>query len=479
MLNSNQKLKRGKLLLRNTVLGLIAIVATPLVYNWVVKFVTSDPFVGLHLQNSGTLAASIGIRMDDVELRDFNENRLVSSAFAKRVDVQQDRQSATLFNVSRGVYNSEKGPIRYEAAQAVWNFQSGQVNVTKHVAVRNKDLDLHADGLRFEQLSSLLAISGDISGRLYNGDVVAKALVYNMKTGGIDTGPVEWTGELRLSPQDDKSVTPKKWKIKSDGVKSAGSNSDTVIYQNCTASDDDLIVAAPLVQVNRKTDVLTASGGIHYYSGKADIVADRCTIFRKEKRAIVGGHVFMFVKPKSQEDQPPKEEPLPDFKPVAPSQVIATHNTGPLDKDALKAKEDEIRSSKNFREFPLVVVSEKIEYWYAKGNRHATITGAPQMRQALKADEWRHIWAYSAQYDGESEQLKLLSSGKNRDALMKNSLGDEVKAADILVSTKEDDDTFEAHQMLGDIYSSDDDLPKDDKKAVPPPTKSGGGNGKS
>ena len=243
-----------------------------------------------------------------------------------------------------------------------------------------------------------------------------------------------------------------------------------------------MIVVAPTVQVNQKTDVLTASGGIDYYSGKADIKADSCVVYRKEKRVVLSGHVFMYVKPKAQEDDPPKIEKLPDFKAVTYDQVVATNGNKPLSKDEQKTKEDEIRSSKNFREFPLVVVSSQIEYWYGKGSRHAVITGTPQGRQALKDDEWRHVWAQKALYDGELETLKLLSTDKKPEALMKNSLGDHMRAEWILVSTKEDDDSIEGNNADGSLYISDDEIPKNDKKQTspppPPPTtggKSGGG----
>jgi hypothetical protein len=186
----------------------------------------------------------------------------------------------------------------------------------------------------------------------------------------------------------------------------------------------------------------------------------------------------MYVKPKAQQDNPPKVETMPEYKPVTPSQVVATHTTKPLDKDEQKAKEDEIRSSKNLREYPLVLVSQQIEYWYAKGSRHAVVTGSPQARQTLLNNEWRHVWSNQALYDGEKETLKLLSSPGKHDALMKNSLGDDMSALNILVSTNEDDDYFEGTQMEGNLYSNDDEISKDDKKA-PPPVKGSGKGGKA
>ena len=469
-------------MLRNGALSLLAIIAAPYLYRAIGLFVTTDPFIGLYKQSIKPIDESIGIRMDAVELRDFKGGTLTSSATADRVDVRRDRRAATLYEVQNGLFTGDQGPIHYSAKNAVWNFQTKSVTVTGGVKVRNKDINISALGLVFEDQSNLLKIKGDAKGRLYDGDVVASALIYDMKTGTVDAGPIEWKGMAALRFQGDAQEKPKKWDIKSNHVKSLGNKTDTTIWDNATATDGELIVVAPTVQVNQKTDVLTASGGIDYYSGKADIKADSCVVYRKEKRVVLSGHVFMYVKPKAQEDDPPKIEKLPDFKAVTYDQVVATNGNKPLSKDEQKTKEDEIRSSKNFREFPLVVVSSQIEYWYGKGSRHAVITGTPQGRQALKDDEWRHVWAQKALYDGELETLKLLSTDKKPEALMKNSLGDHMRAEWILVSTKEDDDSIEGNNADGSLYISDDEIPKNDKKQTspppPPPTtggKSGGG----
>jgi lipopolysaccharide export system protein LptA len=476
MLADNLKARKRRKLVLNIAGGLAVGLAGPTAYHAAIAFVTSDPFLGLQAQANKSMAETIEMRMDAVELRDYNGANLVSSAYARRVDVQKNAQVAVLYDVKNGIYNTKEGPIHYSATTANWNFQTKQVVVSNHVTVKNKDLDVSANGLIFDDMSGSLKIIGDVSGTAYKGAIQASMLTYNTKTGAGSAGPVEWKGAVELGAQGEKDDAPKKWDFKCSQLKALGSKSNTYLYENCTASDDELIIKAPLVQNNTKTDVLTASGGVEYYSGKADIKADRCTVYRKEKRAVLTGHVFMYVKPKAQENDPPKIETMPEFKPLTPSQVIATHDTKPLSKDEQKEKEDEIRSSKNLRDFPLVVVSEKTEYWYGKGARHAIITGQPQGRQTLKDNEWRHVWAYSALYDGEKETLTLLSSAKSHDAMMKNSLGEEMTALDILTSTKEDDDEVEGHEVQGHIYSSDEKSTKEDKK-TPPSTWKGIGAG--
>jgi len=473
---ARRKSKKGqaKRILVRVGLGAAGIVAAPFLYSWIGAFITSDPFVGLYKHKSEMLDDSIGIRMDGVELRDYNGGKLTSSAMANRVDVQRDRHSAKLYGVREGLFVGDNGPIHYAASKAFWNFQLRQVNATGKVSVSNKDFDLTAKDFSLDDRSNLLKVRGDVTGRMYKGIVTASTLVYDTKSGAASAGPVKWSGKLDLAEQDENMVKPHKWNLLSGNYKTLGHNSDIEIYTDASISDEDLILSAPMIEHNRKTDVMTASGGIEYYSGKADIKADKCVIYRKDKRVVLTGHVIMYVKPKAQENDPPKIEKLPEYKPIAPEKVVVTHEDKPVDKDKQKQVEDELRSSKNLREFPLVVVSTQTEYWYAKGDRHAIISGAPQGRQALQGNEWRHVWANHAFYDGEKETLKLISSTEKKDALMKNSLGDELMAVDILVSTKEDDDFVEATKSEGWIYSTQDEVPRDEKKTAPPTTKGSG-----
>ncbi len=467
--------------LRNVALGAVFIAAIPAAYNYIKVFISGDPFKAMFAKASSDVDESIGIRMDGVDLRDYKGAKLVSSAHARRIDIRKDRQGVNLYDVTSGVYNGTKGRFTYNAKVAIWNLLSKQVTVNKNVDVQNKDFDLHARGLVYDDRLGVMKISGWVTGKLYKGDLEANLVRYNMDSGAAEAGPVTWKGEVDLGKQEDTDVKPRRWEVKGAHMKSLGSDSDTYIYDKATAQDGELIVVAPIVEQNRKTDVLTAKGGIEYYSAKADILADKCVIYRKEKRTVLIGHVIMFMKPKSQENDPPKIEKLPDFKPVTPEQVVAKHASKPVDKDAQKSMEDEIRSSKNLRDFPMVVVSDKVEYWYAKGNRHATITGNPQGRQTLKADEWRHLWSHEAYYDGQKETLKLVSTASKKDTLMKNSLGDAFFAVDMLVSTKENDDQMDMSEPEGAFIASDDEIPRDDKKKTddkgsgPPPVKGKGG----
>jgi hypothetical protein len=202
---------------------------------------------------------------------------------------------------------------------------------------------------------------------------------------------------------------------------------------------------------------------VQYFSAKADIVSDDCVIYRKEKRAVLTGHVLMYVKPKKDEDEKPKVEPLPPFQPQTPEEAIGKPPEKVTDEE--KQKANEIRDNKSVRDFPAIVVSEKTEYWYAKGARRAVITGSPQARQELSNSRWRLIWTNVGYYDGERETLKMVSSKSKHDTRMKNSLGDDVTAEWMLVSTKEDDDSMKGHDFAGSLVNlENEDVPTDKPK---------------
>lgn len=464
--------KRWRSAVRNTILGAAAIFGLPYAYDNIARFIATDPFVGLYKRGIQPIDESIGIRMDGVQIRDYKGPKLMSSAFAGRIDVRRDRQALTLYGVKNGVYAGSRDPVSYSAQNAVWNIQTQQVTVTGGVEVKNKDMDVRANDAIFDDRQTRLRIQGKVTGKLFAGDIMAAAISYNTKSGAVEAGPVEWQGTPKVSEAKDVAAVPTKWDIQASHVTSLGSKTDTFIYTDAMASDKDLILKTPLLQQNRKTDVLTASGGIKYYSGQTDITADSCVVYRKEKRVVLTGHVLMYVKPKSHEDDPPKVESLPEFKPTTPDKVVAITITKPLTQDEQKTREDELRSTKNLRDFPVIVVSDRTEYFYEKGKRHAVITGEPQGRQSLEGGEWRYVWSHAAFYDGEKDTLKLESRDKMLEAIMKNSLGDKMTYDWFIVSTKEDDDSLEGGNGTGSIYSSEE-VPTTKSKsggtAVPPP----------
>jgi hypothetical protein len=194
-------------------------------------------------------------------------------------------------------------------------------------------------------------------------------------------------------------------------------------------------------------------------------------IYRREKRAVLTGHVHMLVKPKDQEKLDLSE--LRPFTPMVPDSIAAKRPAAPPSQESQQQKDlqEELRSSKTLRKYPLHLSADRIEYWYRKGNRHAVITGSPQAMQELPdADHWRRAWAYKALYNGETEKLDLQSAPGKRDARMKNSLGDDLTAKWFQVSTKENDEEYEGDEVYGDVAPTGDedlDTVKGKKPATP------------
>jgi hypothetical protein len=180
----------------------------------------------------------------------------------------------------------------------------------------------------------------------------------------------------------------------------------------------------------------------------------------------------MLVKPKDKQEEPAKETELTPLPPAVPDSISATRPPAP-DDDVTKKKEDEIRSMKNLRSYPLVVLAPKIEYWYKKGERRTIISGSPQARQDMPENGWRYVWSDHANYDGEKESLSLFSAPGKQDVILKNSVGDELYGESGVLSTKEDDDSYSFKKGRAKMPTrGDDDIPGSDKKG-----NTGGGGG--
>jgi lipopolysaccharide assembly outer membrane protein LptD (OstA) len=428
-----------------------------------------DPFARMR-DSSGTPSTSM--ELQKVDIRQYQGGKLVAKANAERMTISPDRQQFELYDVTNGVYGGSNGDINFVAREALWNQPLRTLYVRNGVQIRNKDMNLSTSEASFDQMRGRLSADKQIKGRLYDGQVSAVQFKYNTENGHFTVGKTTWNGLLAMKIQNGQdSNAPTRWQMKGDSISST--QKDIIEYENGTATDGEIILQAPKVEHNRKTDVVTGTGGVEYFSPESNLVADKVVVYRKEKRAVLTGHVRMLVKPESEQDQPAKVEAIPEFKLVNPEKVDIKPTSKaqtPEEKQAV----DDLRSSDSAKKFPTKVYADSIEYWYGKGNRHAIITGNPQARQDFTSGLWRHVWADHATYDGEAEKLTLIS-GSGGKARMKNSIGDDMLADSFTTSTKKDDETFHGKNMTGS-FSNDDDLSEKDKTTAPPqPTTTGGG----
>jgi lipopolysaccharide export system protein LptA len=238
----------------------------------------------------------------------------------------------------------------------------------------------------------------------------------------------------------------------------------------------------PKIDDDSKTDVITATGGrVAYFSGKADLMADKVIVYRKEKRAEFYGNVVMLVKAKKDQDKPPAEEPVPDVNLNTETETPKPGEFVTLTPEE-KKRYDELRDQKNARDYPFHVAAEKIVYWYAKGSRHATIDGNPRARQDFPDNAWREGWAKTGTYDGEKEFLHLAGDAGKRDAHYRASNKDQFNAEWLEFSTKdnqteEDNDlkTGPTDGVIVDSSKEDTRPPKPGQPTTPPPVKTNGG----
>lgn len=437
--------------------GVVTVFAGVFYARWLM---TVDPFQRYRKPSQGQLGDNIAMRLGDVMVYSYDGDRLVAKAFVKNVNIQSDRQNLELSGVENGVMFGKQGRVNFSAKKAFYKAFQGVLQVQEGARVYNKDMDLTLDGFVYSEKLAKLRSIGGITGKLMGGQVQALDLEYFADTGEYRTGPLTWEGLLSsavdiqstTSTQGDSGAQRSKWTVKSDG--SYSQKGDIVTYEKVWATDGEVIVKAPKVELNRKTDVLTATGRVFYFSAQANLICDKVVVYRKEKRALLTGKVTMLIKPKDKEKL--EEVELKPFEPQVPDQIKSTRPAPPKQDQETNPSQD----TGTLRKYPISVYADQIEYWYGKGNRKANILGRPQARQDLPDGEWRHVWCVKAYYDGEAEWLKLESSEGKKEVHVKSAVGDDALADWFKVSTKEDEeDNWEGWGVVGDFYPKSDELP--------------------
>lgn len=436
----------------------------------VIPLLGKDAFAN-YREREGVLGGETGVRMEDVDYRSYRKGELVAQADLDRVDVRRDRQYFDIIGVNNGLVMSKEGKISFDAPSATYDQIAQTLRFGAGVKVKGDDFDLFAPKLSLNQHAENLQAPGPVTGTLKGGSVTAMNLKYAMDRREFGAGPIRWQGVPPKEIQDTPITQEKKpWNIEGN-VKT---NQKTLIWTNGRATDGEIIVKSPRIEQDRKTDVLTCTGPVYYFSKKVNLVADKAVIYRKEKRAVLTGNVRMLVKPKSAVDL--TEQEIPPFRPDVPAAIAQNRPAAPQSAEEQQQKDldDALRSSKSVRDYPSMVRATEIDYVYAEGRRKGIITGAPEAYQEFDdGKRWRRILAFRGIYDGEAETLRLESTPQKVDVRMNNSIGDDLMGDWFIVSTKEDDEEWEGEKVKGWVMGDEDEIPKD--KKTPPPTGSGGG----
>lgn len=429
-----------------------------------------DPFAGLK-ETSKSVDPNLGLRIEGVSLYSFEGEKLITSAKLDRMDIGQDRQNYDLYGVRQGTFYSNEGKLEFDAPRALWSVAEHKLQAPQGGHVKGKNADLQVPQFVFDSKSGVMNTPGEVKGKLGDGTVLARAVRYNVNDGSFKTGPIQWSGNLALSLQDTPQGA-RKWDLKSEG--GSYTKGDLMVYEKGWGTDGDIIIFADLIEHNRKTDIVTATGNVRYFSAKANMVCERAVIERKSKKATLTGNVQMLIKAEANQNKVSSEDGIPPYRPVVPDEIARDRPPAPGEQqtEAQKKLDDEIRSGKNMRNYPTICYAEKIEYWYRKGERHAIITGKPQARQELTGGGWRQVWTKTAYYDGEKEKLKLVSASDDSfETRMINSIGDDLVAVWLEVSTREGDEDYRGHKVKGTVMDYNDEIPRDNKATT------GGGTG--
>ncbi|MBS1726113.1 MAG: hypothetical protein JST51_05280 [Armatimonadetes bacterium] len=465
-----------KRLIQLMVVGGVALVGYG-VYRYAVRVIRQDPLASYKKTHDGELPDTVAIQSNDSVFNHFEDGKPQASCNVKEMQIAQNRQVYNFQGITNGKLEWKGATYQFAANTGSWNGFVKKLQLQGNLKLKGDKFDLSSKEMTYDEVRRSFIVPQEVVGTAYDGKLQVATFAYDMDHETMHATKGTWIGKptdksIELPAQDKQST----WSITFEDMTR---DHDVSKGTNGWATDGDVIVKAPKMELNHKTDVLTATGRVQYFGREANLIADKIVVYRKEKRAVLTGNVTMLVKPKAKADGPPEEAELTPLPPAVPESISATRPPAPDDTDTQKKTEEQIRSMKNLREYPLVVTAPSIEYWYKKGERHAKITGNPQGRQELP-DGWRYVWSDHANYDGEKEILSLFSAPDKMDVILKNSLGDEMYGTSGELSTKDGDDWYHFSKGKGKLTTSgDDDIPtgKGGDKKGGGGTTGGGGKG--
>lgn len=423
---------------------------------WLRQIALVDAFA--KFQHNATSGDEVGIRLDDVRFWHYANGRLATMGRVDQIEVRRDRQSMQFSGIHEGRSFSTQRPMSFEANHAVWTANGSQIEADRGARVWGEGFDLAVERFHLDPELSLLRVPGYVSGKLGEGKVKAAALFYHLSDGLYSIGEASWEGKLPSTYQDEGGK--RTWRV--TAKKQEHPSEDLVIWDHATATDGDIIIASDRLEQHRKQSLLIATGKVSYYSTKTNIQCEKAEIYTKEKRAVFTGSVHMVFKPEKQQKKAPSVEEIPPYRPYVPDSIAQNRPAAPAAQRSSRDKEldDALQDPGTLRDYPMLAIADRIEYWYAKGSRHGKIDGAPQGLQELPGGRWRRLWADHAIYDGEAERLLLLSRKDKFDVHVLDSIGDDLTSTLYEVSTKDGDDWSRSGEITGDVQVEDSEIPK-------------------
>lgn len=455
--------------------GALGIVLGAVGYFSLRSFARFDPFAKYKADYSNPLGSGIGAQMRDVKVTVYSKNEKSLSFDAAQVDMRRDQQYFRIAVIRNGqVYDNGSVAAKFQAGVANYDGTQKTIEVSGAPRVKNDDMDLVSDRIKIDREKKSISVEDGVKGRYKNGQLSAQkfSLQYEKKN-SVVIGFM-WTGPLELMGQEGSKPAQRTVQIRGDKWEHF-SNPERDIYYDAEAIDQDSILRAKKITYDRKADVITAEGECEYFGPDAILSAPVVTVYRKEKRALCTGAVKIYVKPEKNKGKAASVPPTGDAGIVPPAQPNLPPGLTQPKPD--RPQGDQVRSTDNAREYPIVVTCTKVEYFYTKGSKKALISGSPKARQDLGGGAWREVTAPLAIYEEEKELLTLLSEDKGQDVRVTNSTGDDMMGEMIVISTEEGNRKVTGTRMVGimKVDEEEETKPSTPPPATKPPTGGGGG----
>lgn len=452
-----------------TALGYVLFgLATPAFLAGVRYLLSIDPFARYSAAYANPLGAGIGSIITDANVNVFEGKEKVLSFDVAKIEIHRNQRYFHLENVHNGaVWDKGKAKAKFRAGEAIYDARREFIEVLGSPKVVFEEGELSASIVEILRQEKRLVASEGIDGTYKKGEVKAASLTYDWES---RHGVIErflWKGPIEL--QQEKTVKRRQILVRGERFESF-SNPDRVIYYNAEAIDQDSLLRARKITHDRENDIIVAEGECEYHSPDAFMLAPKVTIYNKEKRAVITGDVRLTIKPEKEKGRLPSSA-LQPAKPDLPPGVKPTEK---LSEEEQKKTEEELRSGRTIRKYPIVITCRNIEYFYQKGTKRAIITGSPVARQELRNNAWREITGPRAIYEEEKEILTLMSTPGLREVVMKNSLGDEFHVETLVISTKEGDERITGYGAEGSLRVREEELGGGEKAGT---GKEGGGKG--
>lgn len=400
------------------------------------------------------------VTAEDIRMTHYEGDKLILEAEIGRFTSTSGRQILRGEAIQGGkLYRDGKVELEFDARLATWNAVRRTLDLEGAIRAKNQNLDLKTTKMTFDEANGRMFVDVPVKGKFYGGSIETKSMVYNLRQEKGRLMAVSWQGEAKAPTKED--APPTQWNFNSKIITQL--NKDEWRIDQFDATDKEIAIKSDSAVWNRKTDVTVAVGNVRYYSSEANMICDKVTVFRKERRVILEGKVSMLIKP--EKDATLKVEELQRIKAISPEEVK------PAKTKPTPQQREEVRSTDNRRKYPVRVLAEKVEYWYGRGERRALIDGKPQARQELSEGQWRMIWCHQATWNGETDLLTLLSEENKRTVRLRTSTDDDITARSAEISTAEDDERFSAVEPSGTVYGDEgeDEIPRPESEKKPPP----------